>query len=73
MGNSAIRKWKWKLFERNKNELGRVVVWDPDKWELYNIEEDRAEVNDLLGRHQEIVQEFKAKYQQWAERCNVRP
>lgn len=72
MGNSAIRQGKWKLVRKNKNVNGRVVALNKNHWKLYNMQEDRAESNNLAGKYPEKVETLKAKYQQWAERCNVR-
>jgi arylsulfatase len=60
-GNGAVRKGKWKLV----NDF-------PDDWELYDMEADRTELNDLSKDHPEIVQELKGLYEAWAAKCHVR-
>lgn len=69
-GNSGIRKGKWKL-------VREFFRWKADPhygpWELYDIEADRSELNDLSARHPEVVGELAALWQEWAERCKVRP
>lgn len=59
-GNRAIRKGKWKL-----------VALPDSEWELYDIEADRIESNNLAGSHPEIVRDLKAEYERWAARCGV--
>lgn len=59
-GNSAVRVGKWKLVRKY-----------PGPWELYDMEADRTEVNDLAAGNPERVEELKALYQAWADRCGV--
>jgi arylsulfatase len=62
-GNRAIRKGKWKL----------VMLANAPGWELYDMEADRIEGNDLAAKHPEIVKDLSAEYDRWAERCGVVP
>jgi arylsulfatase A-like enzyme len=61
-GNRAVRDGKWKL-----------VSAFPGPWELFDLETDRTECKDLAQKNTEIVREFAAKYDEWAQRCSVRP
>jgi len=61
-GNRAVRRGKWKLVSRH-----------PGGWELYDMEADRTELNDLASTHPEKLNELKSLYQAWAKRCGVRP
>ena len=61
-GNRAVRLGKWKLVARYPND-----------WELYDVESDRTELNNLAGKQPEKVKELAALYQDWAERCQVLP
>jgi len=63
-GARAIRKGKWKLVARNEK---------PASWELYDIEADRTELNDLARAHPDTVKELSALYQKWADRVGVVP
>ena len=63
-GNRAIRKGKWKL----------VSKWRPpenNRWELYDIEADRSELNDLAEQMADRVEEMAAEWQVWADRAGV--
>lgn len=61
-GNRAVRLQEWKLVARN----GQA-------WELYNVETDRTEQNNLASTHPEKVEEMSDLYAAWAKRCNVLP
>lgn len=49
--------------------------WDPDqdKWELYNIDEDFSESEDLAAKHPEKLRELKELFWQEAEKYHVTP
>lgn len=61
-GNAAIRDGQWKLVRiRNK------------PWELYDLQADRSETNNLAQEHPERVKDLAAKWDAWAERAKVFP
>ncbi|NSW94482.1 MAG: sulfatase-like hydrolase/transferase, partial [Bacteroidales bacterium] len=65
-GNRAVRCGDWKLvssYDSGKKEFL--------KWELYNLSEDRSELNDLRDKHPEKVAEMLRMYEKWAERTGV--
>jgi len=47
--------------------------WDKDKWELYNLEKDFSEANDLAAEMPEKVAEMKAKFDEAAAKYHVYP
>lgn len=57
-----MRDGKWKLV-RNY----------PADWELYDMDADRTELNDLAARHPDRVRDMAAMYDEWAARCGVIP
>lgn len=61
-GNAAVRRGQWKLVRKHARP-----------WELYDIEADRTELNDLAPQHLDRVAELAAAYQAWADRCAVIP
>lgn len=61
-GNAAVRIGKWKLVRKY-----------PLPWELYDMELDRTELNDLSADHAEMVSDMLSQYQAWADRCGVIP
>ncbi len=61
-GNRAIRDGKWKL-----------VAKENRPWELYDMQGDRTELNDLASQHPERVAELSKKWDAWAKRASVLP
>ena len=61
-GSRAVRIDEWKLVA----EVG-------GEWELYNMDEDRTELNNLIDDNAPKAAEMIALYDAWAERCGVRP
>jgi arylsulfatase A-like enzyme len=60
--NRAIRAGKWKLVSKHGQS-----------WELYDLEADRTEMNDLAARMPDRVKELAAQWERWAKRTNVVP
>ncbi len=65
-GNRAVRRGKWKLVSRWTEE-------DGGRWELYDLEADRTEMNDLAAEQPDKVTELERLYEAWAARANVEP
>ena len=61
-GNRAIRQGPWK-----------AVGKSDQPWELYNIDQDRAEQHDLAESQPERLKEMVGSWQAWAKRANVLP
>jgi arylsulfatase len=59
-GNRAIRKGKWKL-----------VMKFMGPWELYDIEADRTEQNNLIDKEAELAKQLIAEWEAWAKRSDV--
>jgi len=63
-GNRAVRSGKWKLVEDGKGKR-------KGGWELYDMEADRTELNNLVDEKPDVTEALKAKYAAWAERVGV--
>ena len=61
-GNCAVRIGKWKLVRKH-----------PGPWELYDLDADRTELNDLAAQHPGRLRDMAAQYEAWAQRCGVIP
>jgi len=61
-GNRAVRAGKWKLVSRH-----------PDQWELFDMEADRTELNNLAAQNPAKAKELLAIYEAWAKRAGVAP
>lgn len=62
-GNRAVRDGKWKLVAKGVN----------GPWELYDMEQDRTEMNDLTASHPDIATKMAAQYETWANERGVVP
>jgi len=62
-GNRAVRDGKWKL----------VADGPHGAWELYDMDNDRTEMNNLAGNNPGIVNELAQKWENWAVRTRVKP
>jgi arylsulfatase len=43
------------------------------QWELYNLENDRTELHDVIGGEADRAARLRGMYDQWAKRCGVLP
>ncbi len=65
-GNRTIRKGDWKLvsvFDYEENDYG--------PWELYNIENDPSETNNLVIQNNDIALMLEEWYIKWTNRVGV--
>ncbi len=60
-GNRALRLGKWKIVWTNFTK----------KWELYDIETDRTEMNNLAERYPGKINKMDKMWNEWAERSFV--
>jgi arylsulfatase len=54
-------------------ELNKVAPFEDDVWELYNINEDFSEANNLADEYPEKLEELKARWDELAWENNVYP
>lgn len=67
--NCAIRDGKWKLVRKgNTGKESKLFAW-----ELYDMSQDRSELNNLADSHPQKVTELAAKWESWANRAHVKP
>ncbi len=71
-GNRAIRMGKWKLVQ----QLPEPMHFKPDdenRWELYDLEKDPSETEDLAPIYPERVKEMAARWEKEALRLGAKP
>ena len=75
-GNRAVRLGRWKLVSRAEDDPFAWWQHDdpgPGNWELYDMEADRTETNDLASERPDLVRSLAVLWQQWALRTDVLP
>lgn len=65
-GNKAVRLGKYKL-------VSKWTKQNETKWELYDMETDRTEMNDLSGELPQKLKEMSQMYEEWAATNRVLP
>jgi arylsulfatase len=67
----AVRKGKWKLVTVGGERIVAQFHINPERegWELYDIEADRCELNDLSEQFPEVVRELEGLWLEWFESC----
>ena len=76
-GNRAVRMGKWKLVSKASKK--RSFLWDqkaelePSDWELFDMEQDRTELNNLASQHPAVVDEMAAMWLAWGKRTGIIP
>jgi arylsulfatase len=62
----ALRKGKWKVVwsKRMPHEI---------EWELYDMENDRSETDNLAADHPEITGRLVKEWEAWARRVGAEP
>ncbi len=68
--NASARDGRWKLVG---TEVATASGTDAKQWELYDMEADRTERNNLAAEHPDKVEEMAAKWEAWAARVGVYP
>jgi len=71
-GNRAVRKGHWKLVSEFPGTWSSMRPYPENGgWELYNLEEDCTETENLASEHPETVKELAALWDEWARAHNV--
>lgn len=62
-GSKGLRQGKWKL----------VKLGDDDPWQLFDLDLDRTENNDLASKYPDVVSNMQAKWEELANATQVYP
>jgi arylsulfatase A-like enzyme len=76
-GNQAIWADGWKAVtlhgKRMPWDLNVVIPFEDDEWELFHVDEDFSENENLAAKHPEKLEELKALFEKEAWKFNVYP
>ena len=67
-GNCAIRVGDWKLVRKGTQRAEKI-----ENWELYNLAEDRSELNNLASEKPALVKKLAAQWEAFALHAHVKP
>jgi arylsulfatase A-like enzyme len=72
---SRLDRTPWRLDPDQLTKFAPGRGWDPDKdtWELYNLDEDFSQADDLAAKHPDKLAELKKLFWQDAEKYRVTP
>ncbi|MFT7640524.1 MAG: arylsulfatase A-like enzyme [Pirellulaceae bacterium] len=71
-GNRAYRKGRWKIVSEFPGTWKTMYPYaKKGKWELYDMQTDRTELNDLAKRKPLLLQQMIKSYELWAARVGV--
>ena len=69
LGSRAIWSEGWCAVAWHKKD----TPWEQDQWELYHLDEDFTQVNDLAAKNPQKLKDLQALWQAEAEKYNVLP
>lgn len=61
--------FQWRKGQAVRTEKWKIVVEGQDDWELYDMEKDKTETNNIAEQHSEVVKHLNTKYRNWWKRC----
>ena len=71
-GNRAVIKGKWKLVSAYPGSWSNLMEFkNKGNWELYNLDTDRTETNNLSKFYPQLVEELTNDWQHWADKYGV--
>lgn len=76
MGNRAMYHDGWIACARHGlpwETNGNHIRFDNDRWELYDLNKDFTQFNDVAARNPQKVDELKKLFTEEAKRCNIFP
>lgn len=71
-GNRAIRVGNWKLVSKTQKQR-KFTAADENTWELYDMEEDPSEINNLALKYPDKVKTMAALWEKEATRTMAKP
>jgi arylsulfatase len=71
-GNRAIRMGKWKLVSKTRKQK-KFSPSDENSWELYDMDGDSSEINNLALKYPDKVKTMAALWEKEAQRTTAKP
>lgn len=71
-GNRALRMENWKLVAKTQKQR-KFITADENAWELYDMEEDPSEINNLAAKYPDKVKTMAAIWEKEAQRTLAKP
>jgi len=71
-GNRALRMENWKLVAKTQKQR-KFIAADENAWELYDMEEDPSEINNLAAKYPDKVKTMAAIWEKEAQRTLAKP
>jgi arylsulfatase A-like enzyme len=75
IASARLDRIPWKIDAAALEKYGPRGSWEPDddRWELYNIDEDFSQANDLAAKYPEKLAELKKLFWEESEKYHVTP
>lgn len=75
IASARLDRIPWKTDPATLEKFGPRGDWNPDRdrWELYHVDEDFSQANDLAARYPEKLAELKKLFWEEAEKYHVTP
>ena len=67
-GNCAIRVGDWKLVRKGNQRTEKI-----ENWELYDLAQDRSELNNLAAKKPELVKKLAEQWEAFALHAHAKP
>ena len=67
-GNCAIRVGDWKLVRKGNQRVEKI-----ENWELYDLAQDRSELNNLASKKPALVKKLAEQWEAFALHAHAKP
>ena len=64
--------WQWSRGKAVRDGKWKLVQWGQE-WELYDMDADRTETNNVAAEHPDVVERLAGLHDGWVERCKQSP
>lgn len=64
--------WQWANGKAIRKEKWKLVSDQSGPWELYDMETDQTETNDLINEFPEVADELMTEWEKWLNESNIK-